>query len=71
MDVVYVDTNHKNELIYTLTHMEVENNKMLFNSRDWAIIAPFISNSAAINMFAPCTLMERHVYIELHLFNII
>lgn len=51
--------------------MEVENNKMLFDLRDWVIIAPFMFNSVAdIDMFASCTLMERHVYIELHLYII-
>jgi len=36
------------ELIYILTHMEVKNNKMLFNLRNWIIIAPFTSNSAYV-----------------------
>ena len=33
MDNVYFETNHRDELIYILTYMEVKN-KMLFNSRD-------------------------------------
>jgi len=45
MDVVYFKCKQQNwftGLIYIL-HVEVKNNKMLFNSRDWIIMAPLIS----------------------------
>ena len=35
----------ENELIYVLTYMEVKNNKMSFNSRDWLTTARSIFNS--------------------------
>jgi len=34
----------RNGLIYILMDMEVKNNKMLFNLRNWITIAPLISN---------------------------
>ena len=30
MDIIYFETNHRNELIYILTHMDVKNNNKAF-----------------------------------------
>jgi len=45
IDDNYFETNHRNGLIYILRYMEIKNNKMLFDSRDWITIAPLICNS--------------------------
>ena len=45
MDAIYFETNNRNKLIYILTHMEVNNNKMLINLRFPITVAPLISNS--------------------------
>ena len=50
MNDIYFKTNHRNGLSYILSYIEVKNNKMLFNLRDWVTIVPFISNSVFINL---------------------
>jgi len=42
------ETNYKNRWIYMLIYIEVKNNKMLFNSKDWVAIASLISNSKSL-----------------------
>jgi len=43
MDVVYFETNYRNELISPL-YMGIKNNRTLFNSRNWITIASLIFN---------------------------
>jgi len=47
MNDVYFEINNKNELIYILTHMEVKNNKILFNLRD--SITLVLSNNVSLH----------------------
>jgi len=47
MNDVYFEINNKNELIYILTHMEVRNNKILFNLRD--SITLVLSNNVSLH----------------------
>ena len=43
MNVAYFEFNYREVLI--LTHIGIKNNKMLFDSKDWIIIASLISNT--------------------------
>jgi len=41
--------NHRNGFIYTLIHMKVKNNKIIFSSGDWITIVPLTSDNVDLS----------------------
>ena len=51
INIAYVETNYRNELIYILTYMDVKNiYKILFNSKDWIILLVIFNNVTLIDI---------------------
>jgi len=59
MDIVYFETNHRNGLIYILTHIEVRNNKILTQGIGLSLF--FWTSNNSVLMFKYTCLLDNNL----------